>query len=169
MDQKRDLIILRQTVDNKKFEGVNPKKMLKVYNNLNTFQCCSEFVIRNQKVKITIRPPEQAFGTIMEFLNAIELREALNSIAYLSCTHFILRIKITASICESDGKASMYKYNIRMNESFELGSNASKGTMNSDKFFHAPVHKIEKLVIMGGDEGRYHQIVFTHGNNSMDM
>ena len=47
-----------------------------------------------------------------------------------------------------------------MNENLEFGCN-SYGAMNSDKFFNAPVNRIEKLVIMGGDEGRYHEAVFT--------
>jgi hypothetical protein len=168
MEESKDLLIVRQDVDNK-LEGLSPKRMLKVYNNLNTFQCFSEFVIRNQKVKITIRPPEQAFICVMEFLDAIELKAALNSVAYLSCQHAFLRIKITASFHEKSGcqNPTEYKYNIRMNESFELGS--CKGPMNSDTFFNGPVNKIDKLVILGGDEGRFHQTVFTHGNKHESM
>ena len=122
--------------DDTKFEVLSSKKMLKIYNNLNTFQCFSEFLIRNNKVKITIRPPELAFTTIMEFLDAIELNDALKRITYLSCKHFILRIKITASIFEKDSKiATVFKYNIRMNDDFELGGSASKSPLPSDQFF----------------------------------
>jgi hypothetical protein len=153
---KKDVIICkRQNDSNSGVETITPKKMLKIYENLNTFQCFSEFVIRDAKVKITIRPPEEAFRSIKEFLEAVELKFALNSISYLSVNgKYMCRIKISAIIyeqCALGGKVpSHYTYNIRMLNDFNF--ECSDG-MTSEKILYAEVKKIEKLVIIGGIHG----------------
>src|SRR5437773_506477 len=155
---KKNVIICKRIDDSNSVgvETITPKKMLKIYENLNTFQCFSEFVIRDGKVKITIRPPEEAFMTINEFLEAIELKFALNSISYLSANgKYMCRIKISAIIyeqCALGGKVpSHYSYDIQMLNDFNLECN--DGTTSEKKFLLAEVKKIEKLVIIGGIHG----------------
>lgn len=158
---KKDVVICKQYECNST-EPITPKKMLKIYENLNTFQCFSEFVIRDGKVKITIRPPDEAFKTIKEFLEAVELKFALNSISYLSANgKYMCRIKISAVIYEKsalgDKVSAHYTYNIRMLNDFNLECN--DGAMSSEKILIAEVQKIEKLVIIGGTHGANRAVV----------
>jgi hypothetical protein len=158
---KKDLVIVRQdATKNGKVDGLNAKKMLKIYENLNKYQCFSEFIIRDGKMKIVIRPPEDAFVTVKEFLSAVELQYALNSVAYLSISgQYMLRIKITASIYEKADVSAQFTYNIRMLNTHDFECDTSK-EMASDKFLSAKVKKIQKLVIIGGDHGLYPETVF---------
>lgn len=158
---KNNVVIVRQDVDNKIIEGVSVKKMLKIFENINSFQCFSKFTVCNGTVKIVIRPPEQCFETVMEFIDAIELRRALNSVSFLaSAGHFMLRIKIKAVIYEKDGEKEVrYTYNNRILTSYNFDVGGSTA-MTSEKFLIAKVKKIEKLILIGGEDGCRRDSVF---------